>query len=93
MFLISVVIIKVLSTIYLSSRSVSLTTVSTCVEATKCKYAPDLEAMKVDIPPIASAADNEDIKSSVSVGISCLVGLSTRSRMATIMPWGRSNKK
>jgi SNF family Na+-dependent transporter len=32
----------------------SAATVSTWVETMKCMYAPDLEAMKVDISPIAS---------------------------------------
>jgi len=72
-------------------RSFRLAIVSTCVEATKYKYESDLEAIEVDISSTASVADNENIKSNESVGISRLVGLSTRSRMATIMPWA-SNK-
>jgi hypothetical protein len=35
---------------------------STCVEATKWMYAPDLEAMKVDISTTASVTDNENTK-------------------------------
>jgi hypothetical protein len=48
--------------------------------------APSLEAIEVDISPTASAADNENIKSSEPVGIPRLVSLSARPRMATITP-------
>lgn len=34
--------------------------VSTCVEATKCKYALNLVAIEVDISPTASVADDEN---------------------------------
>jgi hypothetical protein len=37
-----------------NQRNFKEQTVSTCVEARKCKYAPNLEAIKVDISPIVS---------------------------------------
>jgi hypothetical protein len=40
-------------------RILRLATVSTCVEATRCKYAPDLEAIEVDISTTASVEDNK----------------------------------
>lgn len=52
---------------YLSSvLSVSRTTVSTCVEAMKCKYAPNLEAIEVDISPTASSLDEKPVQISLS---------------------------
>ena len=41
-----------------NQRNFKEQTVSTCVEATRCKYAPDLEAIEVDISPTASVTDN-----------------------------------
>ena len=42
-----------------NQRNFKEQTVSTCVEATRCKYAPNLEAIEVDVSPIASVADDE----------------------------------
>ena len=54
-------------------------------------YAPDLEAIEVDIFPKASVADNEDINSSEFMAIPHFMGLSAGFRMSTITTWA-SNK-
>ena len=68
-------------------RNFRLAIVSTCVEATRCKYAPDLEAIEVDISTTASVTNNENIKSGEFMALSRFAGLSARHRTATIMPW------